>query len=147
MADYTEFTGQRVSLVRKAEDGGENVTVEGRVQIGNELGILIKPKGKTVVDMVEAENIVSIEAIPEGLKKVSQRKMRPTELSGVRAHLALYHGVALETVNDESYTDVKAAAYHDTLDHSALGHNHALADKDAAEDAAETADPVAAPTE
>lgn len=142
MPDYKQYAGQRVNLVYNDETGAQQV-LEGRCISGNALGVIVKAKGKTTVQMIEAENIISVEAQPEAPKKISVKKMKPIENSGVRAHLALYHGVSLETVN--GMTDEQGAEYHNSLDHGQLGHNHLGTSKDEADEGA--ANPAAAPTE
>lgn len=125
--DFAQYTDKRVNLTKVGE-GQE--PVEGKVEMGNALAVLFKPKGKSQPELVEASDIASIELLAEKAKAFTAKKLKAVELGGVRAHLLERHGVTLDWAN--SVTEEQAKQYHDSLDHADLwlGHVHRTADED-----------------
>lgn len=125
--DFSQYTDKRVNLT-KVGDGQE--AVEGKVEMGNALAVLFKPKGKSQPELIEAGDIANIELVAEKSKAFTAKKLKAVDLGGVRAHLLERHGVTLEWAN--SVTEEQAAEYHGSLDHAALllGHVHKSADED-----------------
>lgn len=123
--DYGQYTGQKVIVTLAPQgDSKEKTQVEGKVEVGNPLGLMFKAKGKSQVDLIEAASIVAVEAAPEKPKAFKARKLNLTEDGNVRQHLLDRHGIQLDWVNQAS--DKQATDYHATLNHAELniGHVH-----------------------
>jgi len=120
--DLSTLTGKRVTLTYtpKGEDGP--LTLEGRVEIGSEIGLMFKEKGKSNVTIVEADSIVSVEELAPKEPNVSTKTLQPIPLGRVRQHLADRHGWTKADAN--ALTEAQAAEQHDALDHGVLAHKH-----------------------
>lgn len=129
MSDYSKFEGKKVKLVRNEEGVTNAVEIEGTVQSGNALGILIKPKGKTNFELIPAAEIESVEFIMETAKNLDCKTLKVVEFGQARAHVLERHGWTLKQVNTISELD--AYEKHAKLDHVAsdLGHVHGEKDK------------------
>jgi len=131
--DYSEYTGKKVILTHSKD--GENVEVEGTVDSANALGVLIKPKGKTNLNLIEAKDIVEVRFAPEKPKTLKAKKLAPVQYGQARQHLADRHGYALSDLVD--YSEADAYEFHKTIDHSDLGHKHEVKEQAEAAEAAE----------
>jgi hypothetical protein len=144
-ADLTKYQGQKVIVQVKLDEPNEKgetlIEVEGKAEAANALGVLIKPKGRTQVELIEAEKIESIEFAPEGDKKLGTRSILPIEYGKARQHLLDRHGNTLDEVNN--LTEEQALAYHTDLQHDGLGHKHEA--KKPAEERAEGVEAAAEP--
>jgi hypothetical protein len=132
-ADMAQYEGQKVvvehELDEPAEDGSTTATTEGKADVANPTGLLLKPKGKSGLVLLSLDKIVSISYAPEKAKKISVKKVKIIGYGGVRQHLADRHGYTvadLENVAEES-----ALQLHNDLDHEAEGVAHKHVDKDA----------------
>jgi hypothetical protein len=123
VTDYSEYVGKKVILTRKLEDGSAD-EVEGTVEVANAGGILIKPKGKVQMVLIEGENVEQVVLAPDSAKKLKAKKLKPITLGQARSHLLERHGGTLTEVN--SMTEEEAFSFHESLDHDAadLGHVH-----------------------
>jgi hypothetical protein len=121
-----QYIGKRVVVVRNVngENGPEAVEIEGYVETANAKGVLLKPKGKTQFDLIEADEIEKIDLAPEDTK-LKARRINPVKLGQAKNHLLERHGYTLTQVND--MTEQEAFEFHLSLDHKAedLGHYHA----------------------
>jgi hypothetical protein len=123
-------------------------TIEGTVAGASEHGIAFKRKGRRDLELITVDQVESIEKAPTKPTKISQRKTLPVALERVRSHLANDHGIGLAWLNQASNED--ALAFHATIDHADLAHNHEKVEGEAAPAAeapaaaAETAEPEAA---
>ena len=140
--DLAQFTNKRVIIVRNLPEPNEKgegaVEIEGQVQIGNELGVVIKPKGQVKFDMIPAEEIEEIRLATEVSKDLKRSKLKVVELGSARRHLLERHGYTLAWVN--SATEEQAFEHHASLDHEEmdLGHVHVnKEEKDASSDEGE----------
>lgn len=128
MADYKKFEGKRVRLVRNLDKPNENgesaVEMEGKVEVVNEQGILIKPKGKVQLDLLTNDEIEEIDFAPEKAKVLKARQLKPIEHGQARNHLLERHGWTLDKAN--AITEAEALELHGEIDHVAenLGHVH-----------------------
>jgi putative ubiquitin-RnfH superfamily antitoxin RatB of RatAB toxin-antitoxin module len=131
--DYASYKGKRVVVTYNAPNG-ELVEVEGLVETGNAIGILIKPKGKAQVDLIEVDRIENVTEIEDGPKKLRRKPLGLIAEAKARAHLLERHAYTLAQVN--GMTDESAFKLHESIDHDAsdLGHYH-KASEDAAKDA------------
>lgn len=126
--DYAELANKKVTVVRNLSepdaDGNGTVEIEGTVQVANEMGILIKPKGKVTFDLIGLAEIEDVYLTPDKDKDFVASKLKPVEPGKMRRHLLDRHGVALAWANQA--TEEEAVAYHDSLDHKGadLGHIH-----------------------
>lgn len=123
MEDYSQYDGKKVVVFLNAAPEGGEPSIEGTVSVGNEMGLLIKPKGKTSLDLIEAGNIASVETAPDAPKKLQVKALQPLKEGQARQHLVDRHGYAVADV--EGMTEDDALAFHnEELNHSGLGHNH-----------------------
>lgn len=140
--DLSQYTNKAVTVVRKLaepnEKGETAIEIEGKVQIGNDVGLLIKPKGKVQFDLIPRSEIEDVYLTPEKSKKLVASKIRPVGIGNIRRHLLDRHGVTLEWANKVS--EEQAKEYHDGLDHVAnnLGHVHVEKSDDKADETPES---------
>jgi hypothetical protein len=140
-----EYVNKKVTVTRNLaepnEKGESAVEVEGTVQAGNQLGILIKPKGKVSFDLIPIGEIEEIVLAAEGAKKFKRSKLQLVKVGQARRHLLERHGVQLTWVN--TVTEEQAHEYHQSLNHEDLdlGHIHvAKEDADKGDAAGEESD-------
>lgn len=131
--DLSKFVDQRVRLVvnPKAGEEGKATEVEGTALAANELGVLLKPKGRTQAELVELAQIESISLAPEKLKELKSKRLDPVKPGSARQHLLDRHGFSLERVN--KLTEDAALKSHGEIDHSSLGHYHAEKEAEASQ--------------
>lgn len=124
--DLTKYQGQKVIVQVKLDEPNEKgetlVEVEGKAEAANALGVLIKPKGRTQVELIEAGKIEAIELAPETEKKLTARSLLPIDLGKARQHLLDRHGWTLDQANQA--TEESAHEQHEALDHTGGGHVH-----------------------
>ena len=135
--DLAKYNGQKVIVqvnLDKPNDKGETlVEVEGKAEAANELGILLKPKGRTQVELIEASKIESVEFAPEPEKKIAAKTIAVIDYGKARQHLADRHGLTLEEVNQ--LNEEQALDYHNQTEHGTLGHVHGEKEKAAKDEA------------
>jgi hypothetical protein len=145
--DLSQYTGKRVIVTRNLpepnEKGESAVEIEGQIEVANDLGLLIKPKGKVQLDLIpkaEVEEVRLAESASKPLKRTTLKVVKPGQ---ARRHLVERHGVTLDWANN--VTEEQAFDYHLGLDHEALDLGHVHSDKAAPDaDAEATADGEAA---
>lgn len=124
--DYSQYADQKVIVtvnLDEPNDKGETaVEIEGTALAANELGILLKPKGRTKAELIEASKIEQVQFAPEKARDLKAKSLKVVGYGDARQHLLDRHGVALAWVNGA--TEAQALEYHSGLDHSDLGHNH-----------------------
>jgi hypothetical protein len=119
--ELERFVNKNVILHVKQEDNSLR-EVEGKVEAASAAGMAFKEKGKSKLDLVMPEQIEEITLAPTKPKSVLQKKLKPIEEAQARQHLVDRHGVPLSWAKEN--TDQDAFAYHESLDHSNLGHKH-----------------------
>jgi hypothetical protein len=117
-----ELTGKRVNLTFVPKGETDAVTQEGRIEIGSAVGLMFKEKGKSNVQLVEADSIQAVEELAAKEPNVTVKTLQPIPLGRIRQHLADRHGYTREAVN--GLTEAQAQAEHDAVDHSVLAHKH-----------------------
>jgi hypothetical protein len=130
-----QFVNQKVTLQKKAADGSlEEIT--GTVLAANEIGVLLKPKGKTQGSLIALADIEGdIVHANEKPKKLTQRTLKVIAYGGARQHLITSHGYALTEI--QAMSESRAFDFHAGLDHTDLGHTHSDAKPaESADDAA-----------
>lgn len=127
--DYSEYVGKKVILTRKLEDGSAD-EVEGNVEVANATGVLVKPKGKVQLVLVDAADVIEVRLAPESSKKLKAKKLKTIALGQARSHLLERHGGTLTEVNE--MTEEEALSFHESINHveADLGHVHAENDSD-----------------
>ncbi len=123
--DYTKFTNQKVILVKTgATADAPAEEIEGIVQVGNEKGVLIRPKGRTRMELVESAQIIEVRRVVEKPVPLKRKSLKPIEYGAARSHLLERHGADLATIN--AMTEDEALDLHNSIDHVAddLGHIH-----------------------
>lgn len=125
MIDLAKVQGQRVKFSYIPNGETDAVELEGTVDLVNPPAMIVKPKGSTMVKLIEERQIVqgTFEVIPEKPRELKARRMDPVGMSSVRNHLLDRHGYELDVIN--KLTDAAALAEHDQLEHDRLGHFHA----------------------
>lgn len=116
-----QYQGKKI-IVSYNDAEGVLQEIEGTAETANELGILLKPKGKSTVQIIDAVSVETVEIAPEKDKSIRCRWVKDVEVGGARAHLAQAHGFTLSSVN--SMTEEVAFEQHKGVDHSDLGHQH-----------------------
>jgi hypothetical protein len=86
------------------------------------MGILLKPKGRQNVELIEIEQIEDVRFAPEKPKDLKAQRMDETKYGAARKHLLDRHAGRLDKVNKLSEEDALKA--HADTDHSNLGHFH-----------------------
>lgn len=126
--DFSKYQGQKVIVQVKLDtpnDNGETlVEIEGKAEAANALGILLKPKGRTQVELIEADKIEGVEFAPEKERKLTAKPLLIVKYGQARNHLLERHGMTLTEANAISEED--ALSQHDDFDHESadLGHVH-----------------------
>jgi hypothetical protein len=124
--DLLQYNEKKVIVtvnLDEANDKGElAVEIEGTVVAANELGLLLKPKGRTQAELIEADKIEMVSYVPEKPKTIKAKSLKVVTHGDARTHLIERHGVTLSWANQA--TEESALKYHASLDHSDLGHNH-----------------------
>lgn len=123
------------AVVHIVQEDGSTKEVTGTILAATEAGVPFKEKGKAGVELLTAEQIYEAVAAPEKPKPITQAKQKPVPEGGMRRHLATYHGVSLKWCREA--TEEQAVEFHNTIDHSDVGHKHVAEDNK--EDAASTA--------
>jgi hypothetical protein len=119
--DLGTLDGQRVRV--KARDGdAAEFEWEGTVIAASPIAILVKPRGAMLAELVQAENIIDLEVLANPNAKLILRKIRILKPHEVRQHLVDRHGESWDNV--ERMNDIAAFEFHNSLDHSNLGHIH-----------------------
>lgn len=127
-SELSKFADQKVIVqinLDKPNDKGETlVEVEGTALAANEMGILLKPKGKTQAELVEAAKIEGVVFAPQKEKEIKAKTLQPIKYGQARSHLLERHGATLTDVN--GLTEEQALDYHTELNHAEtdLGHVH-----------------------
>lgn len=133
-----EYAGKQVTIVRNLADSNEAVEVEGKVQVGNQLGLLIKPKGKVQFDLIPIDEIEEVSLAKEGNKALKRSKLQPVKVGQARRHLLERHGYTLAWVN--SVTEEQAAEHHDEINHEEADLGHIHVEKSEADDKDDSSD-------
>lgn len=125
--DLTQWKDRKVIVtINKTDSEGQPTAeeIEGVVENASAIGLLIKPKGKGTVEMVEATDIESIVPVAEKPKPLKSKSVKEIPFGQVRAHLLVSHGAQLSEINN--MTEEDALKTHDAIDHADLGHQHDL---------------------
>lgn len=134
--DLAQYSDKKVTVVRNLpepnEAGEGTVEIEGVVQVANEMGLLIKPKGQVKFELIPADEIEEVYLTPESATKLKRSKLKVVTLGKARRHLVERHGVQLSWANDNSEED--AFKYHEGLDHEALDLGHIHVEKSSGSD-------------
>lgn len=120
--DLSTLTGKRISLTFHDKEGGDSQTLEGKVEIGSDVGLMFKEKGKSNVLLIEASQIDAIDELAPKEPNVSVKTLQPIPLGRIRQHLADRHGYTKDQAN--ALTEAQAEVEHDAIDHSVLAHKH-----------------------
>lgn len=126
-----QYDGKKVTL--KLSDEAE--AFQATVEAATPLAVIFKRKGKSQVEFKDAALVESIELIDEAEPVVKARRQDFVSLDNIKRHLVDRHGYAVADVNAMKAID--ALNFHDTIDHTPLGHFHA--DKPVKEDPTEAA--------
>jgi hypothetical protein len=138
-ASLASYEGKKivvtVNLAEPNEKGESTIEMEGTAQSANDLGILLKPKGRTNLELIEAKDIEEIRFAPEPDRKLTAKTLKDVEYGQAKQHLLDRHGLRLADVN--ALTEQAAFDYHAGLDHVALDLGHVHGAKPSEERAAE----------
>lgn len=113
--------GKEVVLhVLKGDNQMEELT--GTIKKATVAGVAFKPKGKSDLQLLTVDQIEEIQAAPSKPKSVTQKKIDLVPEGGMRQHLADRHGIELKWCKEA--TEAQAVEFHNSIDHSVLGHVH-----------------------
>lgn len=137
-----QLDGYKVKVTWNKPGETEPWTREGSVVAASASGILVKPRGAMLGELIAADEIVSLEVLSEQNAKVTRRRLRLMKLSDVRQHMADRHGAPVS--NLMKMTDQACLDFHTDVNHADLAHFHenreetalgqALADEDLTEE-------------
>lgn len=116
--DLEKYVGKSVQL-----NYSEAGLVAGRIEKANDKGVMFKPKGSTIPEILDYQDITQYEVEPETPTTLKTRRIDVLKDGAARRHLLDRHSVGLAAVNE--MTEESAELYHEGLDHSDLGHFHA----------------------
>lgn len=136
--DYSQFVGKKVTLTRNTTDeNNQPIAVEiiGKLENANALGVLIKPTGRSAVELIEIGEIEDVIPEPEAPKKIAVKYLKKVMYGQARNHLLERHAATLTEVNAMSEDD--AFKLHEGIDHVAADLGHVHGEKPAEEVAAE----------
>jgi len=117
MSDYSGYKGKKVTVTLK-----DGEVIEGTVEEGSIIGVVIKAKNSSRSALIEADKIASVDEPVAGEKKLKARSLAQVNDGKNRLHLIERHGYAIADV--EKMTEDEAKTFHEGLDHSGLGHFH-----------------------
>lgn len=143
-SEYDEYQGKKVILTVNAPTEAEpdaTEELEGTAVAANALGIMLKPKGKTGLELFEADRIVGVAYAPEKEKELKAKTLKIVDHGNAKQHLVDRHGYKLAEINGMEET--AAFDFHKTLEHKELdlGHLHGdTSKKEADAPAAEAAE-------
>jgi hypothetical protein len=124
--DYGRYKEKKVVMMvgDPADPDKEAVQHEGVIKAATAAGVLLKPKGRSIVELFDLNQILGIEVLAEA-NQVVQRTVKLPELGTVRQHLADRHGFLVPPL--EKMTEEEAVQAHNSQ-HEAigkdLGHRH-----------------------
>lgn len=138
-SEYDQYQGKKVilTLADTTEGAAEGSTkeIEGTATAANALGIMLKPKGKTGLELYEAGDIRGVAYAPEKEKELKAKTLKIVDHGNAKQHLVDRHGYKLSEINKMEETG--AFEFHGTLDHPELDLGHVHGDKEAAKVEAE----------
>lgn len=120
--EITQYEGQKVVIVRNLPDAPEAVELEGTAEKANALGVLLKPKGRQNLELIEMSEIEEIRFVSEKPKELKPAELKLVGYGNARKHLADRHGLKLSEVKD--LTEEDALIQHNETDHSDVSHVH-----------------------
>jgi len=129
-----QYEGQKVivTVLPNAEkEETENQTYEGKAEVANGTGMLLKAKGRSGLHLLALDQIVNVEFAPEKPKKIAVKTVKKVKFGNVRQHLADRHGYTVADLDE--VTEENALDAHTNLDHAAEGLAHVHGDKKAKE--------------
>jgi hypothetical protein len=120
--DLAQYTGAKVVVIVRKEDRNEEV--EGTVDTAMPTALLLKPKGRTNLELIEPSQIEEISFAPEKPKELKPKRVAKLKFGQARQHLLDRHGEPLTVVNE--MTEEAAWEMHNEIDHveENLGHWH-----------------------
>lgn len=122
--DYSKYQGKKVLLVRNEAGKTDSEELEGSIEATNALGVVLKPKGKSQLILIEASEIERIDFMDEKPKDLVRKTLKLVEFSQARNHLLERHGYTMKQIGE--LTEKEAFEFHVTLNHVELdlGHDH-----------------------
>lgn len=117
-----QLDGYRVNVTWNKQGEAEPWTREGTVIAASVSGILVKPRGAMLGELIAADEIVSLEILSEQSAKVVRRRLRIMKQTDVRQHLADRHGTPVSVI--VKMTDQVCFNEHAQIDHTDLAHFH-----------------------
>lgn len=131
--DLSQYADKKVTVIRNLpepnEEGATSVEVEGVVQVANDIGLLLKPKGQVKFELIAKDEIEEVYIAREAQRNLKRSKLNLVKLGQARRHLLERHGIQLSWVNNA--TEEQAFEYHESLDHEQLDLGHIHVDKGA----------------
>jgi hypothetical protein len=132
-SEFDQYQGKKVILTvadATEENPGQTKEIEGTATAANALGIMLKPKGKTGLELYEADTIQSVAYAPEKEKELKAKTLKVVEYGNAKQHLVDRHGYKLSEINKMS--EQEAFDFHNDLDHVELELGHVHGEKESA---------------
>lgn len=127
-----QYQGQKVIARVTPENGeGDVESLEGKAEVANESGLLLKVKGRSGLQLIALDRVEALEFAPETPKKIATKTVKVIGYGKVRQHLADRHGWTVSDLEEVSEED--ALNTHQGLDHKVEGIAHVHGDKKASE--------------
>ena len=118
----SEYQDKKVKVVFRRPADTTDTEMVGKVEVANDIALLVRQRGHTMGDLIEAEWISSIGLDDTKPRELKQKTLKDPNFDTVRAHLADRHAWLLEDVNNLG--EEEAFKVHRELDHSKLSHTH-----------------------
>lgn len=125
--ELSQYEGKKVVLVQNQGEGKDAIELEGTAEKANALGVLLKPKGKVKLELIELDTIEDIRLAPDTSANLKAKKLKVVKLGQARSHLLERHGYTLAQVNE--LTEDAAYELHAGLNHVELDLGHVHEDK------------------
>lgn len=121
VVDLAEYVGKRASF--DLTQDGKTERVEATIEATSEQFTFYKPKGKVNGIMVGTDQISNPTLSPDSVADLKPRRLNPIAITNIKRHLVDRHGYPLADI--DAMTPEAALEFHESLDHSPLGHFHA----------------------
>lgn len=99
LAVYKRWVTEERRVVAVINKNDTALEVDGQLKAAHERGIMIRPKGRMVPEMIDPEDLESLELYDERPKRIEPKRMAHIVYGNIRQHLADRHGFALEDIN------------------------------------------------
>lgn len=117
--DYSQYKRKKATV--HFTDG---TSVEGTIEAGSQIGLVLKPKGSRERRLVEGREIKALELASAPIPRLRRKTLPIIVPAKVREHLIDRHGYRIDEIS--ALSEAEAVVFHDSIDHlgADLGHTH-----------------------